>query len=128
MKKKFVNHQLIVSLGMSSAFVVFMATFGTLYFRQDAFVHANNLKTIEARCAELENENLILSAQIAQMRAPRYLQEKIFTLALQIPKEQILHVRNWDEYKELFLMRDALAMAGCQRALPSGLPQGVQTP
>ncbi|MDR2372342.1 MAG: hypothetical protein LBD60_04305 [Puniceicoccales bacterium] len=110
MKKKFINNQLIISLGISSSFVVFVATFGTLYFRQDAFMHANSLKIIEAQCAELENENLILSARIAQMRAPRHLQEKIFTLALQIPKEQILHVRNWDEYKELFLMRDALAM------------------
>jgi hypothetical protein len=110
MKKKFINNQLIGSLGVSSAFVVFMATFGILYFRQDAFVHANNLKTIEAQCAELENENLILSARIAQIRAPRHLQEKIFALALQLPGEQILHVRNWDEYKELFLIRDALAM------------------
>ncbi|MDR1906918.1 MAG: hypothetical protein LBQ03_01720 [Puniceicoccales bacterium] len=110
MKKQFINYQFIMSLGISSVFVAFMATFGTLYFRQEAFIHANNLKKIEAQCAELENENLILSARIAQIQAPCYLKEKIFTLALQMPREQILRVRGWNEYKELFLARNALAM------------------
>jgi hypothetical protein len=87
-----------------------MSTFGTLYFRQEAFIHANNLRKIEAQCAELENENLILSARIAQIQAPCYLKEKIFTLAVWMPREQVLRVRNWKEYKELFLAHNALAM------------------
>jgi hypothetical protein len=65
-----------MSLGVSSAFVAFMATFGTLYFRQEAFMHAKNLKQIEVQCAKLKNENLILSARIAQAQAPYQLKEK----------------------------------------------------
>ncbi|MDR2813007.1 MAG: hypothetical protein LBB05_04470 [Puniceicoccales bacterium] len=110
MKSQFINNQLIISLGASSVFVAFIATLGTLYFRQEAFIHANNLMKIEAQCAELENENLILSARIAQIQAPCYLKEKNFALALQIPKEQILRVQHWNEYKELFLVHNALAM------------------
>jgi hypothetical protein len=111
MKKLFINNQLITSLVISSAFVAFVATFGTLYFRQETFIHANNLKKIEVQCAELENENLILAARIAQMQAPCYLKGKVFTLVVGIPKEQILRVRGWNDYKELFLARNTLAMS-----------------
>jgi hypothetical protein len=111
MKIQFINNQLIMSLIVSSAFVAFTATFGTLYFRQKAFMHAESLKKIEIQCTELENENLTLSARIAQAQTPYHLKEKIFTLASQVQKEQIiLRVRGWSEYKELFLVRNALAM------------------
>ncbi|MDR1366891.1 MAG: hypothetical protein LBJ13_03230 [Puniceicoccales bacterium] len=110
MKRQFINNQLIVSLVISSAFVAFTTTFGTLYFRRETFIHANNLKRIEAQCAELESENLILSARIAQLQAPCYLKEKAFALALGVHQEQVLRVRGWNDYKELFLTRSTLAM------------------
>ncbi|MDR0418148.1 MAG: hypothetical protein LBH08_01785 [Puniceicoccales bacterium] len=110
MNRQFINNQLIVSLVISLAFVAFTTTFGTLYFRRETFIHANNLKKIEIQCAELENENLILSARIAQLQAPCCLKEKAFSLSLRTPKEQVLRIRGWNDYKELFLTRSTLAM------------------
>jgi hypothetical protein len=77
---------------MSSAFVAFGATFGTLYFRQETFIHANNLKRKKKnlRCSvrNLRTKTLFWRHEIAQMQAPCYLKEKVFTLAIGIPKEQ----------------------------------------
>ena len=111
MKKPFINQPLIVSLGISSAFVAFLSTFGVLYFRQEAFVHGNNMKKIEAECTAFERKNLILAAKIAQLQAPYQLKEKFTQLSFQDAQEKVFQVRNWDEYKDLFVARNTLAMA-----------------
>ncbi|MDR2200494.1 MAG: hypothetical protein LBN94_00040, partial [Puniceicoccales bacterium] len=93
MKTPFINHQLILSLGGCSLFVAFLALFGTLYFRQEAFIHGENLKKIETQCSLLQNESLSLSAKIAQMQAPHYLQQKL--LAFPVARGHIFYVQSW---------------------------------
>ncbi|MDR1434877.1 MAG: hypothetical protein LBI77_00520 [Puniceicoccales bacterium] len=108
MKKQFINHQLIISLGICSGFVAFVAIFGTLYFRQETFAHAENLKKIETQCNGLKSEMLALSARIAQMQTPHYLKQKLAPFP--ISQEQIFHIREWSDYKGSHMTRNALAM------------------
>jgi hypothetical protein len=77
MKKQFINHLLVKSLGICSGFVAFVAISGVLYFRQKAFAHAENFKKMETQCNALQSEMLYLSAKIAQMQAPHYLRQKL---------------------------------------------------
>jgi hypothetical protein len=108
MKKQFINYQLVISLGICTLFVTFTAIFGVLYFRQEAFSHANNLKKIEAQCKLLQSETLLLVAKIAQMQTTYYLKGKLLAFS-NIP-ERIFHVREWANYKGSHMTRNALAL------------------
>jgi hypothetical protein len=108
MKKQFINHQLVISLGICSLFVGFVMIFGTLYFRQEAFAHAENLKKIEVRCMRLRSEMLSVSARIAKMHTPHYLKQKL--AAFSTSQEQVFHIRKWSDYRGSYMTRNALAM------------------
>ncbi|MDR3317222.1 MAG: hypothetical protein LBS71_00225 [Puniceicoccales bacterium] len=108
MKKKFINYQLIISLGMCTVFVAFATIFGVLYFRQEAFVHAGNLKKLEIQYNILQNKTLALLAKTAQMQTTNYLRQKLLAF-LDVP-ERIFYVRQWSDYKGSHMTRNALAM------------------
>ncbi|UPA28420.1 MAG: hypothetical protein LW808_003950 [Verrucomicrobiota bacterium] len=89
------------------AVFVLTSILGILYLRELTLCSVRHIQKIEGQCKALRNRSTALAAYIAQMRSPvTFPADGIVQCDF---KGNVLKVRDWDQYKKAYLMRNALA-------------------